>query len=195
VKKKIAIRILIPIVTVTAIFGAGQMMNGIFPHAQALNREYAADVFRTGNQRTYKVANVADGDTIDIEIGGRKERIKLVGAEAPEIITAGTAPGCYGKEAAEKTKEILLNQYVYLEADDSQADSNETPARYIILPDGGDFGKYMIAEGYARKRDNGKPYGRQQEYAAAESEAQKNKTGLWGDCPEENVPLTEQTAT
>src|SRR5688572_3284666 len=42
---------------------------------------------------------VIDGDTVDIEIGGRKERVRLIGIDTPELHTAAGATECMAGDA------------------------------------------------------------------------------------------------
>ena len=53
--------------------------------------------------RTETVAQVVDGDTLDLESG---ERIRLLGVDTPEVHNVDT-PECYGPEASDALKELL----------------------------------------------------------------------------------------
>jgi micrococcal nuclease len=135
-------------------------------------------------RKTYKVVGVADGDTIDIEINDKKERVRLMGIDAPETIKPFGAPDCYGRESYEKTKEMLLGKYIVLQSDEStnNNDASKIPLMYAILEDGTDFNKFMIGEGFAYEFSSDKPYKFQKEYKAIEAEAKNMKKGLWGAC-------------
>ncbi|QGP92264.1 nuclease [Neomoorella glycerini] len=65
------------------------------------------------------VTNVADGDTLQVKIGGREEKVRLIGVNTPEIahpdLRIKEQP--YGKEAAAYTQKRLAGRQVYLELD------------------------------------------------------------------------------
>jgi len=142
---------------------------------------------------------VVDGDTIDIDLNGTKERIRLIGIDTPETVAPGKPVACYGPEASKKAKEMLLNKFVTIEADSTQGDRDkyERLLRYVFVlgvgagsgaagATGGatNYGKYMISEGYAREYTYDKAYKYRQEYLAAQKEAKRLKKGLWGACVE-----------
>src|SRR3954470_20156677 len=45
------------------------------------------------------VTHVVDGDTIDVESGGVKERVRLLGINTPESVDPRRPVQCFGKEA------------------------------------------------------------------------------------------------
>ncbi len=53
------------------------------------------------------VTQVVDGDTIDVRIGGRDERVRLIGIDTPETKKPNTPIECYGPEASAFTASIL----------------------------------------------------------------------------------------
>ena len=88
---------------------------------------------------------------------------------------------CFGKEAADKAKEILERKRVRLENDPTQGerDKYDRLLRYIFLEDGTNFNKMMISEGYAFEYTYDFSYKYQKEFKDAEKEAQDKKKGLW----------------
>jgi endonuclease YncB( thermonuclease family) len=150
----------------------------------------------------YKVINVVDGDTIDISLGGKTERIRLIGIDTPETVDPRKPVQCFGKEASNKAKEILLNQEVTIEDDPTQGDTDKYSRylRYVFLNDGTNFAQKMIAEGYGHEYTYNLPYKYQQDFKNAEKEAMTNKRGLWADnaCPVEkpsSTPTPQNTPT
>jgi len=126
----------------------------------------------------YSVLSVADGDTITVEIAGTRERIRLLGIDAPEV--NGTTE-CFGTEASQYAKGILTGTSVGLVPDPTQDDRDRYGRllRYVILPDGTDFEAQLIAQGYAHEYTYDEPYQRQSAYRAAESAASSASRGLW----------------
>ncbi len=135
----------------------------------------------------YPVTKVVDGDTIDVNIDGTVERIRLIGIDTPEIVDPRKPVECFGLEASNKAKAVLTGQQVRLEKDNSQAnrDVYNRLLRYVFLADGINFNKMMIEQGYAYEYTYDLPYKYQTEFKQAQKYAQDNKLGLWQDnvCP------------
>src|SRR5688572_15199922 len=53
------------------------------------------------------VREVVDGDTIDVAIGGRDERVRLIGIDTPETKKPDSPIECYGPEASAYTSDLL----------------------------------------------------------------------------------------
>lgn len=124
----------------------------------------------------HMVASVVDGDTIKVNIGGKAEAIRLMGIDAPELPN-----DCFAEEAKSKARKTLRGQLIKLEADKSQDDRDRYGRllRYVILRDGTNFNRLMIAEGYAMEFTFITPYKFQSEFKKAQATAKKNKLGLW----------------
>src|SRR5690242_16607356 len=70
------------------------------------------------------VTKIVDGDTIDVTIHGRDERVRLIGIDTPEIAheafdgRAANAAECYGEDAKRYTEGLLaVGSGVRLERD------------------------------------------------------------------------------
>ena len=135
----------------------------------------------------YTVTKVIDGDTIEVSISGKKEKIRIIGINTPETVDPRRLVECYGREASEKAKSLLMGKKVMLQSDSSQSDRDKYSRllRYVFLPDGKDYGLTMIKEGYAYEYTYDTPYLFQEEYKGAQRKAEEMKLGLWGDgiCP------------
>ena len=131
----------------------------------------------------YKVVKVIDGDTIVVDISGKKETLRLIGIDAPEIGGNSSKNKCFGKEAEEFAKNILSDASIELEEDESQNDRDKYGRllRYIILKDGSNLNKTLIRKGSAKEYTYKTPYKYQKEFKNAETEARKAKKGLWAD--------------
>lgn len=129
------------------------------------------------------VTRVVDGDTLEVVISGKKEKVRAIGINTPETVDPRKKVECFGKEASEKAKSLLLNQKVHLKSDPSQADYDKHGRllRYIFLEDGSDFGLQMVGQGYAYEYTYDTPYESQEEYRLAQQEAEKLRLGLWGE--------------
>ena len=86
------------------------------------------------NHEAIRIARVVDGDTIDVDIAGKTQRIRLIGLDTPEVYGK---VDCFGKEASQFTKSLLpLGRAVRLEKDLSETDRYGRLLRYVYLPDG-----------------------------------------------------------
>lgn len=129
----------------------------------------------------YRVVKVVDGDTLDVDIDGKTERLRLIGIDTPETVDPRKSVQCFGVQASNKAKELLTGQYVQLESDESQGerDKYKRLLRYVILPDGTNFNKYMISEGYAHEYTYDEAYKYQADFKQAEIDARNANKGLW----------------
>jgi micrococcal nuclease len=131
--------------------------------------------------RVYRVVKVIDGDTLDVDINGVVERLRLIGIDTPETVDPRKEVQCYGREASNKAKELLLGKSVMLEADETQGerDKYRRLLRYVILPSGINFNLQLITEGYAYEYTYNEPYKYQKEFREAQAIARENGIGLW----------------
>lgn len=131
---------------------------------------------------TAKVVKVVDGDTVTVEIDGVRETIRIIGINTPETVDPRKPVECFGQEASARAHELLDNQTVALEAEETQGerDKYDRLLRYIFLSNGSDFGKQMISEGYAYEYTYATAYTYQQDYRASQLEAESAGRGLWG---------------
>lgn len=137
----------------------------------------------------YPVVKVVDGDTIDVNLDGKTERIRFIGLNTPETVDPRKPVECFGREASGKAGEIMAGQEVRLEADPSQGDRDKYGRllRYVYLKDGTDVVLKLISDGYGYEYTYDLPYKNQDQYNKAEAEAREGGRGLWapGVCVEE----------
>lgn len=143
------------------------------------------------------VTHVVDGDTIDVRIGGREERVRLIGIDTPETKRPETPVECFGPEASAFTESLLpvgthvlierdvvgrddygrLLGYVYLLADPPAAG---TPARDRNT---GLFVNHeIIRRGYATPLSIEPNTTFARTFAAAARRAEADDIGLWAAC-------------
>lgn len=128
-----------------------------------------------------EVVRVVDGDTITVNLMGKKETLRLIGINSPETVDPRKSVECFGKEASNFAKLILTNTKVRLEADPSQGERDKYGRllRYVFLPDGTDFNRLMIKNGFAYEYTYNLPYKYQIDYKKAQNLAKNSKVGLW----------------
>lgn len=129
----------------------------------------------------YTVASVVDGDTAKLIINGKSETIRIIGLDTPETVDPRKPVQCFGREATAKAKDLLEGKKVRIESDPTQGerDSYKRLLAYIILPDGRNFSKVMIEDGYAFEYTYNKPYKYQAEFKQAQRTARDQSRGLW----------------
>lgn len=129
----------------------------------------------------YPVTSVVDGDTIKINVEGAIKTFRLIGMDTPETVDPRKEVQCFGMEASNKAKELLLGKKVRIETDVSQGtyDKYNRLLGYVYREDGLFYNKYMIEQGYAHEYTYDIPYKYQAEFKNAQATAEKNQVGLW----------------
>lgn len=131
----------------------------------------------------YKVSEVIDGDTIKVSLNDKEETVRLLGIDTPEVPNPYKPTGCFGKEASDKTKNILANNKVYLIPDPMSSDKDKYGRllRYVFLEDGYFLNAELIKEGYAYNYIY-EPFQFMKEFNRLETIAKNQKLGLWSVC-------------
>jgi len=125
--------------------------------------------------------HVVDGDTLNVDLGGTVERIRLIGIDTPETVKPNSPVECFGREASAQAKQLLNGQAVSIEADPSQ-DTRDRYGRllaYIWLADGTLANFELVAGGYAYEYTYDQPYTYQQQFKQAQQDAQAAQRGHW----------------
>lgn len=153
---------------------------GVFVFIQSPSINKQALVAR----ETAKVLWVVDGDTLKVLLNNKEETVRLIGMDTPETLDERKPVQCFGKEASDKTKEILKGKTITLESDSAQQERDKYGRllRYVFLSNL-NFNKFMISEGYAREYTfKSKGYRYQSEFIRVEEKAKEENKGLWGLC-------------
>lgn len=125
------------------------------------------------------VAEVLDGDTIVLDSG---ERIRYLMVDSPEI--SGGLNECYGLEARDFNRSLVLGFEVTLEYDVECTDAFDRLLAYVYI-DGREVNSLLVERGYACVLyipPNGED--RRNEFETLEDLAMGRAAGMWGDCPE-----------
>ncbi|MFA6091132.1 MAG: thermonuclease family protein [Candidatus Gracilibacteria bacterium] len=140
----------------------------------------------------FLVTRIVDGDTIEVMINGKTEKLRLIGVDTPETVDPRKLVECFGKEASNKANEMLLNKKVKLISDETQDEKDKYGRllRYVYREDGVFYNKWIIENGYAHEYTYNKPYKYQADFKQAEKTARENQLGLWS--PEIcNIPVMQ----
>jgi micrococcal nuclease len=130
------------------------------------------------------VERIVDGDTLDVEIDGQDERVRLIGIDTPETKDEDAPVECYGPEATALT-ELLLppRTAVRLERDLEARDDYGRLLAYVHRSDGLFVNLELARQGAAMVlsiRPNTAYAG---VIAEAVDDARRTGRGLWGACP------------
>lgn len=133
----------------------------------------------------YKVVSIADGDTITVDMEGKKEKIRFIGVDTPEIHHGGsTAPTeCYGDLATNFTTELIAGQRVKLVADSkgSNRDRYGRLLRYVYNFEDKPIDQLLVSEGYGFAV-SGFAYSKKEQYLELMDQAEAADRGLWAKC-------------
>jgi micrococcal nuclease len=145
-----------------------------------------------------RVDRIIDGDTVVVTLGGREERVRLIGINTPESVDPRRPVECFGKEASANATALLDNQTVFLEEDASQnsRDGYGRLLRYIWLEDGRMANLEQVVQGFATEYTYDTPYKYRDVFRAAQRAASDADRGLWAatTCNGQFVPLGEAPA-
>ena len=127
-----------------------------------------------------QVIRVIDGDTFEIYLNNKIEKIRMIGLNTPESVDPNRGIECYGIEASDRLKELLHGKIVNLESDETQdyVDKFGRVLKYVYL-DKKNINKQMIEEGFGFEYTFKKPYKYQIEFREAQKKAKQNSLGLW----------------
>ena len=130
------------------------------------------------------VLRAVDGDTIDVRIGGRTERVRLLGIDTPETVKPGAPVDCYGPEASRRTKHLLPSgTEVVLRRGREARDRYGRLLAYVVRTRDRLFvNRALVADGYARTLSIEPNVAHRAELAQAEAAARAGGHGLWGSC-------------
>lgn len=136
---------------------------------------------RSGRFPQATVERVIDGDTIIVSIGGRRERVRYIGIDAPEVASNGGRTECYGPEAVTRNKELVAGRVVELEKDQSETDRFGRLLRYVYVDDMM-VNAELVRQGFARAVRYPPDTRHAELLERLEREARTARRGLWGRC-------------
>nr|WP_246314776.1 thermonuclease family protein [Paenibacillus foliorum] len=131
-------------------------------------------------RESVKVERVVDGDTFEIKLDGKKEKVRLIGVDTPETKKPNTPVMFYGKEASDFTKKRLENKTVELEWDVERKDRYDRLLAYVWIDDEL-YNRTLISEGYARIATFPPNVKYVDLFKKDQEEARKKQKGLWKD--------------
>lgn len=127
----------------------------------------------------YPIWKVIDGDTLEVIRNEEVVKIRILGIDTPEKEGGFRPAECFGDHASDYAKTFLESKTaVLLESKTGdKVDKYGRLLRYVFI-DGKDFGGHLITQGYAESYKKF-PHDRKHHYNTLETQAQKNKKGMW----------------
>ena len=130
------------------------------------------------------VKRVVDGDTIEIAIGGKTERVRLIGVDTPETKHPTKGVECYGPEASAYTEQLLPTATALrVERDIEARDKYGRLLLYVYIADSNVFVNLdLVMNGYARPMVFEPNTAHKGDFAQAATQAELRNVGLWQAC-------------
>ena len=130
------------------------------------------------------IDKIVDGDTVDVSIAGREERVRLIGIDTPETKKPNTPVQCYGPEATAFTTSLLpLGTPVRIERDTVNRDDYGRLLGYVYRATDGIFVNYeIVRQGYAKPLSIEPNTTHAVRFVEAARAAESGDIGLWAAC-------------
>jgi micrococcal nuclease len=134
-----------------------------------------------------RVTRVVDGDTVKVRLGdGRGTRtVRYIGVDTPESVKPGEPVQCYGKQASEFNRRLVVGRRVRLRVGRERTDRYGRMLAYVYLR--GEGGRFVNAElvrrGYARTLEIPPNTDFADRFERLERRARDDGRGLWAVCP------------
>jgi micrococcal nuclease len=130
------------------------------------------------------VTYVVDGDTVDVDVDGRDERVRLIGIDTPETKRPDTPVECFGPEATDFVTTLLrVGTPVRLERDVVGRDDFGRLLAYVFRAEDGMFVNHeIVRRGYARPLTFPPNVVYSELFVDAARAAEADDLGLWAAC-------------
>ncbi|MBM7573023.1 thermonuclease family protein [Aquibacillus albus] len=125
------------------------------------------------------VTRIVDGDTIEVNLNGKEEAIRLLLVDTPETKHPSLPVQEFGPEASQFAKDKLSGKQVQIEYDGPKRDHYDRLLAYLWV-DGKMFNEMLLEEGLARVAYvYDPPYTHFDAYIKAQNRAKSANKGIW----------------
>ncbi|TCW52952.1 micrococcal nuclease [Bacillus thuringiensis] len=127
-----------------------------------------------------KVLHIKDGDTIDVNVKGQKQTVRLLLLDTPESVSQKIPPQKMGKEASLFLKKQLKGKSVTLVYDRGPKEDKYGRKLAYVFCEGIHINELMVKSGYGIVAYISKPNtSLLPQMLESEKEAKASKTGVW----------------
>ena len=131
-----------------------------------------------------RVLKVIDGDTVLVQVGGRRERVRYIGIDTPESVRPGAPVRCFAKRASAFNDRLVAGERVRLVADAERRDRHGRLLAYVYRERDGLFvNAELVRRGHARTLTIPPNVAHAEELRRLAAVARRNGRGLWSSCP------------
>jgi micrococcal nuclease len=141
---------------------------------------------RLGARRTQegRVVRVVDGDTIHVQVDGRREKVRYIGVDTPETHKPGEPVECFGKAASAFNARLVASRRVVLRTDAETRDRYGRLLAYVYRrPDGLFVNAELVRRGFATILTIPPNVAHAEEFLGLQRAARRASRGLWRGCP------------
>ncbi|VFR54113.1 putative nuclease [plant metagenome] len=131
-----------------------------------------------------KVSSVADGDTVTLQVGGSRHRVRLASIDAPETGKEGKAGQPYGQASRRALSDMVAGRDVRARC--FEKDQYDRDICDLELPEGPTVNRRMVESGMAWANRQGRDqHLRDRALIGLEQSARDARLGLWADAKPE----------
>jgi micrococcal nuclease len=136
-----------------------------------------------GGADTGSVVKVVDGDTIHVQVGDTREKVRYIGVDTPETKHPTKGVQCFGQKASEFNASLVAGERVRLVRDVEERDRYGRLLAYVYRVRDGLFVNAELARlGYAQPLSIPPDVRFADRFAALAREAREQGRGLWSAC-------------
>jgi micrococcal nuclease len=132
---------------------------------------------------TGRVVKVVDGDTIHVQLGQTREKVRYIGVDTPETKHPTKGVQCFGQKASDFNAQLVAGEQVRLVRDVEERDRYGRLLAYVYRVRDGLFVNAELARlGYAQPLSIPPDVRFAERFTALAREAREHGRGLWAAC-------------
>jgi micrococcal nuclease len=129
------------------------------------------------------VTRVVDGDTVEVSIDGRLDKLRYIGIDTPESVKPGTPVECFAKAASKQNRRLIEGRRVKLRFDVERRDRYGRLLAYVYRAHDGLFvNAELVLSGFAHTLTIPPNVAHADEFARLARAAREARRGLWRAC-------------
>ena len=130
-----------------------------------------------------RVVKVVDGDTIHVQVGSAREKVRYIGIDTPETKHPRKPVQCFGQRASQFNERLVAGERVRLVRDAEERDRYGRLLAYVFRDRDALFVNAELARlGYAQPLTIAPNVRYAERFAALAREAREQGRGLWSAC-------------